>query len=241
MNSPAPVPAIATGQAEPTLDPAITAHERGQVVSVNVGMPRIHDTAKGPVNTAIWKSPVIGRVRTVGVNLEGDAQADSKNHGGPHKAIYAYAVEDLSYWEQRLGRQLSPGAMGENLTTRGIDPNEALIGERWAVGSTILEVSEPRSPCYRLGLRHDEPTLPRRFIAAQRPGAYLRIIRQGDIGAGDGVEVISRPDHQVTVRLAFRAWLIDRSLVPLLREAPQLSDAWTTWIDRDPDRRASIE
>jgi MOSC domain-containing protein YiiM len=182
---------------------------------------------------------VSGRVRTRGDNLDGDAQADRRNHGGPHKAIYAYATEDVEYWEQQLGGPLAPGSMGENLTTTGIDPNEALIGERWAIGSTILEVSEPRSPCYRLGLRHGDPTLPRRFVAAERPGTYLRIIRQGDIGAGDPIGVVSKPDHQVTVRLAFRAWQIDRSLVPLLWDAPQLSDAWKSWMAHDPDRRPS--
>lgn len=200
------------------------------VLSVNVGKPRSYERSRGKVTTAIWKTPVSGRVRTIGVNLEGDEQADRVNHGGWNKAIYAYAADDLRYWEEQLGHTLGPGSMGENLTTSGIDPNEALIGERWAIGTTLLEVSEPRSPCYRLGIRHGDPTLPRRFIAAQRPGTYLRIIQQGDIGAGDRIEVIERPDHTVTVRLAFQAWLIDHSLAPRLRAAPQLSDAWKAWI-----------
>jgi MOSC domain-containing protein YiiM len=131
--------------------------------------------------------------------------------------------------------------MGENLTTAGIDPNEALIGELWAVGSTILQVSEPRSPCYRLGLRHDDPTLPRAFVAAQRPGTYLRIVREGDIGAGDRIEIIEKPGHAVSVRLAFQAWLIDRSLVPQLRNAPELPESWRTWITEDPDRAVAFE
>ena len=221
------------------IGPDDSTGDRATVVSVNVGLPRTYDTDKGPVTTGIWKSPVAGRVRTVGVNLEGDAQADRENHGGWNKAIYAYAVEDLRYWERQMGRAFGPGAMGENLTVSGIDPNEALIGERWAVGSTVLEVSEPRSPCYRLGIRHDDVTLPRRFIAAQRPGTYLRIIEQGDIGAGDAIEVIERPDHFVTVRLAFQAWLVDRTLVPRLRAAPQLSDRWRAWIDKEPNRRVT--
>lgn len=138
-----------------------------------------------------------------------------------------------------MGRPFGPGSVGENLTISNIDPNEALIGERWAVGTTVLEVSEPRSPCYRLGLRHDDVTLPRRFVAAQRPGTYLRIIEQGDIGAGDTIEVIERPNHLVTVRLAFQAWLVDRSLVPQLRAAPQLSDAWKAWISKEPHLRVT--
>lgn len=146
-----------------------------RVISVNVGRPRTVATRQGEATTAIWKTPVIGRVRASGVNLDGNVQVDRKNHGGPNKANYAYAVEDIEHWKRHLGGQLGPGAMGENLTTVGIDPNEALIGERWAVGSTILEVWEPRSPCYRLALRHGDPTLPKAFVAAQRPGTYLRI------------------------------------------------------------------
>src|SRR5205085_180812 len=101
-------------------------------------------------------------------------------------------------------------------------------------GSALLEVSEPRSPCYKLGLRHRDPSLPRAFVAAQCPGAYLRIIREGDVGAGDRIEVISRPHHDVTIRLAFQAWLVDRTLVSQLRKAPQLSDAWKDWIAKYP-------
>jgi MOSC domain-containing protein YiiM len=99
-----------------------------RVISVNVGRPRTVATRQGEATTAIWKTPVIGRVRASGVNLDGDVQVDRKNHGGPNEAIYAYAVEDIEHWERHLGRQLGPGAMGENLTTVGIDPNEALIG-----------------------------------------------------------------------------------------------------------------
>jgi MOSC domain-containing protein YiiM len=206
------------------------------VVSVNVGLPRTVQTATRPVTTGIWKAPVPGRVWARGVNLEGDAQADRRNHGGPDKAVYAYALEDMEYWEHHLARPLSPGSMGENLSTLGLDLNEALIGERWAIGSATFEVSEPRSPCYRLGLRHEDPTLVRAFVAAQRPGTYLRIRQEGDIGAGDRIEVLFRPDHEVTVRLAFQAWQIDRRLIPRLRAAPQLSQVWKDWIDEDPER-----
>jgi MOSC domain-containing protein YiiM len=112
---------------------------------------------------------------------------------------------------------------------------------RWAVGSTILEVSEPRSPCYRLALRHGDPTLPKAFVAVQRPGTYLRIVKEGDIGAADAIEVVWRPDHDVTVRLAFQAWLVDRTLVPRLRAAPQLSTAWKSWIENDPERPVAFQ
>jgi MOSC domain-containing protein YiiM len=113
------------------------ASRRPEIVSVNVGRPQTIETATGVVTTAIWKTPIAGRVRARGTNLDGDAQADRKNHGGRDKAIYVYALEDTEHWQRHLGRELGPGAMGENLTTRDIDPNQALIGERWAVGSTI--------------------------------------------------------------------------------------------------------
>jgi MOSC domain-containing protein YiiM len=215
---------------------------QARVLSVNVGGPRTIETGKRSVTTGIWKTPVAGRVRAHGTNLDGDVQVDRENHGGPHKAIYAYAAEDLAYWEQHLGRPLGPGALGENLTTSGIDPNTATIGERWAIGSTLLEVSEPRSPCYRLALRHGEPKLVRDFVVAERPGAYLRIIEPGDIGAGDAIEVVWRPEHDVTIRLAFEAWLVDRGLIPRLRPAlAHLSPAWQRWIDTDPDRPVRFE
>lgn len=202
-----------------------------RVVSVNVGRPRVIQGRNRPVTTSIWKAPVPGRVQAAGVSLQGDTQS-SEMHGGFDRAIYAYAVDDLRFWERHLGRPLSPGAMGENLTVTGIDPGEALIGERWAVGTTILEVSGPRSPCRKLALRHQDPALPRVFVSAQRPGAYLRIIARGDIGAGDPIEIVSKPGHDVTVRLAFRAWLIDRDLVPRLRNVPQFSAAWQDWISQ---------
>lgn len=234
-----PVTTSVVGSAERS--PNTSTPDIARVVSVNVGGVRTVDTPTRTVTTGIFKSPVPGRIRARGVNLDGDEQADRKNHGGSHKAIYAYAVEDIEYWEGVLGRPLGCGVMGENLTTSGIDLNEAVIGERWAVGSTVLEVSEPRSPCFKLGICLGLPTFPRMFVAAQRPGTYLRIAQEGDVGAGDSIKPIFRPEHEVTVRLAFRAWLVDRSLVPALRAAPQLSEAWKEWIERDPGRQVRFE
>ncbi|HLO35258.1 MAG TPA: MOSC domain-containing protein, partial [Candidatus Deferrimicrobium sp.] len=160
--------------------------------SVNVGRPRTLEFRDGVVSTASWKSPVSGRVRVRGVNLDGDDQADREVHGGPDKAVYAYASEDTGWWAQELGRPLEPGTFGENLTTFGLDLAGAVVGERWAVGSTVLEVSQPRIPCYKLGIRMGDPMFPRQFAAAGRPGAYLRIVSEGDIGAGDAIRVLSR-------------------------------------------------
>ena len=118
------------------------------------------------------------------MNLAGDEQADRGAHGGFDKAVYAYALEDTRWWEEQIGRPLAHGEFGENLTTEGIEVNEALIGERWAVGTTVLEVAEPRIPCWRLGVRMNDKQFPRRFTEALRPGAYLRILTEGESGSG---------------------------------------------------------
>ena len=120
---------------------------------------------------------------------------------GHDKAVYAYAREDYDWWEQQLGRDLVPGNFGENLTTEGPRPQRGAVGDRWEVGSVLLEVSEPRLPCFKLGLRMDDPKFPKRFAAAVRPGAYLRILREGELGAGDEIRVVERPEHSVTMEL----------------------------------------
>lgn len=166
---------------------------RGKVLAVSVGLPREFESNGRPARSAIWKSPVAGRVAARGVNLVGDDQADRRAHGGPDKAVYAYAVEDLDWWAEQIGRTLQYGELGENLTTKGIDVNGAPVGERWAIGTTVLEVSEPRVPCWKLGVRMNDKLFPRRFTEALRPGALLRILVEGDVGAGDEIRVIERP------------------------------------------------
>lgn len=158
---------------------AAGAPTQARIASINVGRIRTVELNGRPVQTAIWKSPVPGRVRLQGVNLDGDDQADRSVHGGHDKAVYAYAAEDLAWWSRELGRDVPPGSFGENLTTHGMELSRAEIGERWAVGSAVLEVSQPRIPCYKLGIRMGDRHFPARFAAAGRPGAYLRIIEPG--------------------------------------------------------------
>ena len=171
-----------------------------RVLSVNVGPVRDVEWRGEVVSTAIWKSPVSGRVALRGVNLAGDDQADRTVHGGPDKAVYAYAREDYEYWRAHEGLDVEPALFGENLTVEGIDLSAALIGERWRVGSTILEVAQIRLPCFKLGIRLADPRFPRRFQAVGRMGAYLRVVQEGDVGAGDAIEVVTRPDHDVSLR-----------------------------------------
>lgn len=170
------------------------------VISVNVGLPRAIEWLGKRDTTAIWKAPVEGRVPVAGVNLAGDDQADRRFHGGPDKAAYAYAREDYDWWSRELDRPLHPGTFGENLTLEGVDVTAAVVGERWAIGSALLEVAQPRTPCWKIGARMNDPDFPVWFAAAGRPGAYLRIVAEGEVGAGDAVEVVERPTDSRSAR-----------------------------------------
>jgi MOSC domain-containing protein YiiM len=201
-----------------------------RLLSVNVGTPVRLQTPKGRVvRTAIWKQPVEGRLRVEGVNIEGDRQADLRVHGGPDKAVYSYASEDTALWSDELQRELAPGAFGENLTLEGVDATNALIGERWAIGTTLLEVCQPRFPCFKLGIRFDDPAMVKRFGAARRPGAYLRIVEPGELGAGDAIEIVHRPEHGVTIALVFEAVLHDGALRGRVLDAPELAGDLRDW------------
>jgi MOSC domain-containing protein YiiM len=209
------------------------------LVSVNVGRPQQVSVRRGrPVMSAIAKAPVAGRVRVEGVNVAGDDQADRRVHGGPDKAVYAYASEDAAWWAQELGREIVPGMFGENLTTEGVDVSGAVVGERWRIGTVELEVCQPRIPCFKLGLRFGEPLMVRRFGEAARPGAYLRIVAEGELGAGDPVEVLGRPEHGVTVALVSRAILLDDSLRARAAAAPELARGLAKYLRVDDEAAA---
>jgi MOSC domain-containing protein YiiM len=202
-----------------------------RLASVNVGRPAQLSVRRGhPLMSAIVKAPVAGRVRVAGVNLVGDDQADRRVHGGPDKAVYAYASEDTAWWEGELGRPLGPGAFGENLTTQGVDVSGAVVGERWRIGAVELEVCQPRLPCAKLGLRFGDPRMVKRFAEVGRPGAYLRIVREGELGAGDAVAVGDKPEHGVSVALVSRAILLDDALLERAAQAPELPAGLAAWM-----------
>ncbi|HZS21891.1 MAG TPA: MOSC domain-containing protein [Pseudonocardiaceae bacterium] len=200
-----------------------------RVVSVNVGAPRLVRWRNRDVLTSIFKDPVAGRVAVQGVNLAGDDQADRTVHGGPDKAVYVYAQEDLDWWSAGLGVPLAPGVFGENLTVAEMAVTEAVIGERWRVNDVVLEVCGPRTPCYKLGIRMGADGFPRLFAAAGRPGAYLRILTAGTVAAGDAVIVEHRPSHGVTVRTVADAYHRDHSRAAELLAAPELAGHWQAW------------
>jgi MOSC domain-containing protein YiiM len=195
-----------------------------RVISVNVGTPRQLSVRRGrPTMSAIVKEPVEGPVRVEGINLAGDRQADLRVHGGPDKAVYAYAREDSDWWAAELGREIPDGMFGENLTLAGVEVTNAVIGERWRIGSTVLEVCQPRLPCSKLGLRFGDLKMVKRFGQASRPGAYLRIVTEGELRKGDEIVVLSRPEHGITVANVADAILVDDSLMAHVSTAPELA------------------
>jgi MOSC domain-containing protein YiiM len=192
------------------------------VVSVNVGLPRLvgFETTSLPM-TGIEKHPVEGRVRITTYGVEGNACADTLNHGDEFMRVYAYATEDYRWWEAELGASLPVGHFAEQLTTEGIDLNAALVGETWRVGTAVLQIAHVRTPCQTFKgwmghTGHDNTAWVRRFALAGRPGPYFRVLEEGTVAAGDQVVVLERPDHDVSVATMFRALLIEPRLLPRL-------------------------
>ena len=184
-----------------------------RVVSVNSGREAGLVVGGRPARTAIDKRPAAGRVPVRALGLAGDECADKQGHGGHEQALYAYAREDLDWWAERLGYELRNGLFGENLTTSGLDVTGALIGETWRAGTAVVQVTAPRIPCATFQSWMDEPHWVKRFAAAGRPGAYLRVLADGAVCAGDQAEVLARPAERVTVAESMRAYYGDQDLM----------------------------
>lgn len=202
-----------------------------RVEAVNVGC--IRPTPHGSVgSTAIDKRPVPGRARFEPLGVAGDEIADRRHHGGLDQAVYAFAREDYSYWEAELGRPLGPGSFGENLTTVGLDVQNARIGERWRVGECVLEVTGVRIPCAVFAGFLDEPRWVRRFTEHGVPGAYLRVIEPGLVGAGDPIAVVETRDHDLTVGCAFRAATTEPEWLAALAAEARLGASLRNKVER---------
>ena len=195
---------------------------RGRVEAVCVsGADLLPLPGKRPNRSGIDKRPVTGRVAVHPLGLDGDVQVNRKHHGGEGQAVYAYAQEDAEFWIAELGRELPPGRFGENLRTTGLDLRDAVLGERWQVGTTLLEVTAWRTPCANFARYWAVPDLVKRFAAHGATGAYLRVLETGELGAGDAIEVVSRPGHGLTVETAFRIATFEKSRLPELLPALQ--------------------
>ena len=182
-----------------------------KLISLNTGLPRDVTWHGRTVTTGIFKQPVEGRVALTTLNLHGDRQADLSVHGGPDKAVYCYPIEHYDFWRAELpGRELPLGVFGENFTTAGLTEDSVHLGDRFAVGSAEVVVTQPRLPCYKLGVRFDSDLMVKRFLASRRSGFYVAVGREGQVGAGDDIRVISRDPNAVPVSEITRLYVAKR-------------------------------
>lgn len=203
-----------------------------KVVSINVGLPRQVEWHGKTVGTSIFKEPVAGRVRVGRLNVEGDRQSDLTVHGGADKAVYAYPAEHYAFWREELpGVDLPLGAFGENFTTKGLIEDSVHIGDRLGVGSAEFVVTQPRMPCFKLGIRFGRPDMVKRFLRSGRTGFYFAVAREGEVTAGDTVTLIARADPAVTVAAIVSLYATDAANQDLLRQASSLAMLPEGWRD----------
>lgn len=216
------------------------------LISVNVGKPCEVAHGGTTVSTGIFKRPVNGKVAVHRLNLEGDGQADLVHHGGESKAVYAYSLDHYAWWRDRLGRDdLDPGQFGENFTVAGLDEAELCLGDRLCIGDAQFTVSQPRVPCFKLGLRFGDKQVPKLFAESLRTGVYLRVQREGTVQAGDTVDVVARGRGGLSIRRLFDAYLKpnDRDALKTLAcalEVPELSKEWRAHITQRLERRTNV-
>ncbi len=207
--------------------------EAARVLSVNVGQPRQVQTRSGTVLTSIFKSPIEGRTAARGYNLEGDRQSDLSVHGGPHKAVYLYAFEHYAYWAEQLpGMPLPFGAFGENLTSEGLLEETVHIGDRFRIGTAVLQVTQPRMPCYKLGVRFNRDDMVKRFWLSGYSGVYFSMVEEGELEPGDLIEQVAAGPQQISVADVVRLYKghnADADLFWRALEAP-LSGSWKEGI-----------
>jgi MOSC domain-containing protein YiiM len=208
-----------------------------KLISVNVGLPREVIWHGRSVTTGIFKEPVAGRVALRKVNLDGDRQADLTVHGGEYKAVYCYPLEHYEYWKKELpGRELPMGMFGENFTVQGLLEADTHLGDRFAVGSAEVVVTQPRLPCYKLGIRFGEDDMVKRFLASGRSGFYVAVTREGEVGAGDEITVLTRDANAVPVPEITRLYVAKRwgaeELVSLRRalQVEALPEDWKKYF-----------
>ncbi|MGL4622144.1 MAG: MOSC domain-containing protein [Chroococcidiopsis sp.] len=201
-----------------------------KLISVNVGLPR-QVTWKGKiVSTGIFKEPVNDRVMVRSLNLHGDGQADLTVHGGLDKAVYVYPFEHYDFWRSELpDTELTLGNFGENFTTTGLKEEEMNIGDRFQIGTVELMVTQPRLPCYKLGIRFGQPDIVKRFLASRRTGFYFRVLQEGEVVAGDTLELVSRDDDNITVADITQLYTREKNDPELLHCAAQLKALPASW------------
>ncbi len=201
-----------------------------QLLSVNVSLPKRVRYQGETVTTGIFKEPVDGRVALEKLGLEGDGQADLTVHGGEDKAVYVYTTENYDHWRRELARDdLEPGRFGENFTVQGMTEDAVLIGEVFRIGTAMVEVTQPRTPCFKLGLRMGDPTFMKKFLASLRVGFYVRVLEEGDVGASDPIGSVEQPEETMTVREICHLLFMDRDNLDDARRALRIKALSRTW------------
>ena len=215
----------------------------GQLLSINVGLPRDVAWRGEKVHTAIWKQPVQGRIAVRRLNVEGDGQGDLAGHGGEHRAVMVYQMDAYRYWEAQLGRNdFSFGQFGENFTVDGLPDDEVCIGDRYRIGSALFEVTQPRVTCYRVGIRMAEPAMAALLVSHHRPGFYFRVLEEGEVGAGDEItKVADGPEHITVANIDALLYLPNPSREQLERSlrVPALSQGWKTSLKAIAEQKTS--
>jgi MOSC domain-containing protein YiiM len=203
-----------------------------KIISVNVGLPREVNWKGRTVSTGIFKEPVIDRVMVRSLNLDGDGQADLTVHGGLEKAVYVYPFEHYDYWRTELpDTDLTMGNFGENFTTTGLKEEDLNIGDRFQIGSVELMVTQPRMPCYKLGIRFGRADMVKRFLASRRTGFYFRVLQEGEVVAGDTLALVSRDENNITVADITQLYTREKNDPELLQRATQLEALPESWRD----------
>jgi MOSC domain-containing protein YiiM len=214
-----------------------------KIVSVNVGMPREVSWQGKLVTTGIFKEPLDGPVMMRTLNLDGDGQADLTVHGGASKAVYAYPFEHYGYWRTELpGVDLPWGMFGENFTTEGLLEGALFIGDKFRIGETEVMVTEPRMPCYKLGIKFGRPDIIKRFLASRRTGFYFAVVREGMVGAEDSVELIGREQQEISVADITRLYAFEKNDLKSLRRAIEveaLPENWKGYFRHQLDKQTS--
>ena len=204
------------------------------LISVNVGLPRVVMSHGDPVSTGIFKEPVAGRVMLRTLNLDGDRQADLSVHGGSSKAAYVYPSEHYEYWKRELPEMKLPwGMFGENFTTAGLFETELNVGDKFRVGSAIVVLTEPRMPCYKLGIRFGRSDIVKKFLASERTGFYFAVLQEGGVGVGDAIELIERSKDSLRVSDITALYTHEKHNVGLLRRAIEvatLPESWKSYL-----------
>jgi MOSC domain-containing protein YiiM len=216
-----------------------------KIISLNVGLPRLVLREGEPVSTGIFKEPIDGRVMMRTLNLDGDRQADLSVHGGPSKAVYVYPAEHYDFWKRELPEMNLPwGMFGENFTTTGLLETEINIGDKFRIARAEVMVTEPRMPCYKLGLKFGRPDIIKRFLQSERTGFYLAVLKEGEVGAGDEFEPLARDANDVRVSDISRLYTREKHNETLLRRAIEveaLPESWRGYFQHQLEKLTSSE